>query len=138
MDAQLFIGPTYYQRLKHLVDDKMFARARGRLQILVRQPVEGRARGGGLRFGEMERDCMIAHGASQFLKERYDLVTNDSWVISLKSCRLFDVSDAYRVHICDRCGLFAVANLKRTTFTCKRCQDSSRVRIYDNLSHYRF
>jgi DNA-directed RNA polymerase II subunit RPB2 len=108
--AQIFIGPTYYQRLKHLVDDKIFSRSRGRVQILTRQPVEGRARGGGLRFGEMERDCMIAHGAAQFLKER-----------------LFEQSDAYRVHVCDICGLIAIAKLTTKRFECRGCQNTTKI-----------
>jgi DNA-directed RNA polymerase II subunit RPB2 len=108
--AHVFIGPTYYQRLKHMVDDKIHSRARGPVQILVRQPMEGRARDGGLRFGEMERDCQISHGAAQFLKER-----------------LFEVSDPYRIHICDCCGLIAVANLRNKTFECRGCKNKTMI-----------
>ncbi|KAK4543925.1 DNA-dependent RNA polymerase II [Oleoguttula mirabilis] len=109
--AQVFLGPTYYQRLRHMVDDKIHARARGPLQILTRQPVEGRARDGGLRFGEMERDCMISHGASAFLKER-----------------LLDVSDAFRVHICEICGLMTpIAKLKEGQVECRPCRNKTRI-----------
>ncbi|GME84948.1 unnamed protein product [Ambrosiozyma monospora] len=109
--AQVFFGPTYYQRLRHMVDDKIHARARGPYQNLTRQPMEGRARDGGLRFGEMERDCMIAHGAAGFLKER-----------------LMDSSDAFRVHICGICGLMSViANLKKNQFECKSCKNKTNI-----------
>ncbi|ORY56375.1 beta subunit of DNA-directed RNA polymerase [Pseudomassariella vexata] len=111
MRAQVFFGPTYYQRLRHMVDDKIHARARGPVQIMTRQPVEGRARDGGLRFGEMERDCMIAHGAAAFLKER-----------------LFEVSDAFRVHVCEICGLMTpIAHLANQTFECRPCKNKTKI-----------
>ncbi|EJD51976.1 DNA-dependent RNA polymerase II second largest subunit [Auricularia subglabra TFB-10046 SS5] len=110
LQAQVYLGPTYYQRLKHMVDDKIHSRARGPVQILTRQPVEGRSRDGGLRFGEMERDCMISHGLAAFLKER-----------------LFDASDAYRLHVCDICGLTAIANLKKQSFECRACKNKVAV-----------
>jgi len=110
MQAQIFFGPTYYQRLKHMVDDKIHSRSRGPLQILTRQPVEGRARDGGLRFGEMERDCMISHGCAQFMKER-----------------LFYHSDAYSVHVCDLCGLIAIANTKKNSFECRGCKNVTQI-----------
>lgn len=107
LESMVYFGPAYYQRLKHMVDDKVHSRSRGQVTSLVRQPTEGRSRGGGLRFGEMERDCMISHGASAFLRER-----------------LFLSSDPYKVHTCSGCGLFAVANVEKKITECKQCKNS--------------
>lgn len=104
MEHAIFMGPTYYQRLKHMVDDKIHSRGRGPVQVLTRQPVEGRSRDGGLRTGEMERDAIISHGASSFLKDR-----------------LFTQSDAYRIFVCKKCGLMAIGDMKNNRYMCKAC-----------------
>jgi len=101
-EAKIFIGSMYYLRLKHMVANKLHARAAGRIQLLTRQPIEGRAKGGGLRLGEMEKDCFVAHGASLLLKERFD-------------------SDRTIVPICESCGLIAVDDVFRNKKFCHRC-----------------
>ena len=116
MKTEIFIGPTYYQRLKHMVADKSHSRgSNGPIVLLTRQPAEGRARNGGLRFGEMERDAIVAHGASSFLKER-----------------MLDVSDNFRVFICRQCGLICTANPDKNIYKCSTCKnnaDITQVRI---------
>ena len=115
MPTNIFMGPCFYQRLKHMVNDKLHSRATGPLVMLTRQPAEGRARDGGLRFGEMERDVMIAHGASAFLKER-----------------MMEASDNFEVHVCKGCGLIGVANKARNIWHCTGCGNTtefSQVRI---------
>jgi DNA-directed RNA polymerase II subunit RPB2 len=102
METKIFIGPTYYQRLKHMVADKEHSRSSGPVTKLTRQPLEGRSKEGGLRFGEMERDAVISHGASNMLKDR-----------------MFYNSDPYRVHVCKLCGTICQSDLENQRFLCK-------------------
>ena len=108
MEVMLFCGPTYYQRLKHMVEDKIHSRNSGPVVQLTRQPAEGRSRDGGLRIGEMEKDCIGAHGAVAFLKER-----------------LLDVSDKFEVYICSTCGNYAVVNPDENIqiYRCDNCEN---------------
>ena len=106
VECSVFMGPVFYQRLKHMVNDKQHSRSIGPMVNLTRQPAEGRSRDGGLRFGEMERDAMISHGAARFTKGR-----------------MYDASDKYSVHICKKCGLVASYNDKLHIHLCKTCDN---------------
>lgn len=121
LEMSTFIGPVFYQRLKHMVNDKQHSRAIGPMVNLTRQPAEGRSRDGGFRVGEMERDVMLAHGASRFCRER-----------------LYDVSDKYSIHVCKKCGMMASFNdgkkkgLDFTIHLCRTCgnkTDFARVEV---------
>jgi DNA-directed RNA polymerase III subunit RPC2 len=105
MEAFIFFGPVFYQSLKHMVKDKMQARATGPTQFLTRQPTQGRSRDGGMRFGEMEKDTIVAHGAASLVYERMMLS-----------------SDAYEADICDACGYFGWSGY------CQRCRSAASVR----------
>ena len=109
--TEIFIGPTYYQRLKHMVSDKVHSRgSNGPIVMLTRQPSEGRARSGGLRLGEMERDCFIAHGTANFLAER-----------------MLHVSDNYRIFVCKYCGMHANVNTDKNIYSCKNCKNNTDI-----------
>ena len=118
LETNIFLGPVFYQRLKHMVNDKQHSRSIGPMVNLTRQPAEGRSRDGGFRIGEMERDVMIAHGMSKFCRER-----------------LYDVSDKYSVHVCKKCGMVAsyndgnknrmYSNADFTIHLCKNCDNKT-------------
>jgi DNA-directed RNA polymerase II subunit RPB2 len=105
-ECSVFIGPVFYQRLKHMVNDKAHSRSIGPMVNLTRQPAEGRSRDGGLRFGEMERDCMISHGAARFTRGR-----------------MYDASDKYSVFVCKKCGLIASYNDQLHIHHCRVCDN---------------
>ena len=117
LETSIFIGPVFYQRLKHMVNDKEHSRSIGPVVNLTRQPAEGRSRDGGFRIGEMERDVMIAHGMSKFCRER-----------------MYDVADKYSLHVCKKCGMVATFNngdkgimRSKQGFTVHRCRTCDNV-----------
>ena len=106
----MFIGNGFYQKLDHLVSNKIPARSRGPVTLLTKQPTEGRSKEGGLRLGEMEKDVLISHGAALVLKERFD-------------------SDKTVVPICSECGLVAVWDRVKNRKYCLVCKESKVIDI---------
>jgi len=111
-EVKIFIGDIYYMKLKHMVANKIHARARGPIQLLTRQPTEGRAKEGGLRLGEMEKDTFVAHGASLLLKERFD-------------------ADRTIVPVCEKCGMVAVHDKFKNKLFCPICGDNVEINFIE-------
>ncbi|MFH0961462.1 MAG: DNA-directed RNA polymerase subunit B [archaeon] len=111
-EADIFVGVIYYHKLRHMVLNKLHARSRGPVQILTRQPTEGRSKKGGLRMGEMEKDCLVAHGAALLLKERFD-------------------SDKTVVPICTGCGIPAIYDKAKEKSHCPMCGETARIEFIE-------
>jgi len=112
LSAKIYVGDMYYLKLKHMVANKIHSRARGPIQLLTRQPTEGRAKEGGLRLGEMEKDTFVAHGSSLLLKERFD-------------------SDKTVVPVCESCGIIAVRNEFKDKNYCPICGDNVKISMIE-------
>ncbi|MEM4647959.1 MAG: DNA-directed RNA polymerase subunit B'' [Candidatus Pacearchaeota archaeon] len=103
-EARIFIGSMYYLRLKYMAANKIHVRGSGKVTLLTRQPVEGRAKGGGLRLGEMEKDCLVAHGTSLLLKERFG-------------------SDDVIIYVCNKCGSIGYKDHIKNKLVCPLCNN---------------
>ena len=109
IDAEIFIGPTFYQRLQKFTQDTQYSISHGPSDAITRQPLSGKSSNGGLKIGEMERDVLVSHGSSRFIAEKY-----------------FNHSDGFTQHIC-RCGKVAIVNAEKGIYKCNYCKDNADI-----------
>ena len=109
IEAEIFIGPTFYQRLMKFVKDTVYSTTHGPTDAITYQPLDGKATGGGLRVGEMERDVLCSHGVARFLAEKF-----------------YDHADGYIEYLC-KCGRPAIVNHHENIYVCKHCGDNADI-----------